>query len=281
MMNQGLKFKDINGIMEYYCVYGNIKKIKLFEIILYLPKKSQKYKHELCASYYGNNTQLINYFYKKIQDENKFFEYLYIFACSNHKINIIKWLIQNNIITAQLLTKNVFIFGNNIKQYHHINDTYDNVKYNFMYDLYDEERKKNTKKTKLVKIIIEQIIKYVNTSDIKLNTFDTILRKMIFYTNNLLKYVKIMENLLLLEQHQNANIIECNQNRTPIPHTIIVESIIQTLNRNDLYSNKMCSIYFKKFIELGIFKIILNKEINKIILIKKFDRIMIQLIPFE
>jgi hypothetical protein len=247
----------------------------LFEIILSIPKKSAKYRNPLIQSCCCNNTQLRDYYYKKIQfGMNKInckFNYDGLDKiCFENNLKQIKWFIEyvsqkcmsyNDIIDGYVFKKiyksackygriNIvkWLIKKNIFTAYPINKIPDEIisaeKSLRMHECSIEKIK--IIKIKIVKIIINHLID-ANIEIKDLGVFVPAIELIIFSKN-----IRFLEKILSLEQG-TKEYIPC--------------AIINTLFHRgrdatgEIINNGMFNYIFNMFVRFGIFKINNNKII--------------------
>jgi hypothetical protein len=269
IINYAVTTKDIDLIIEYYSAYGIIRKIKLLEFIFSIPKKSVKYRNPLIRSCIGNNIQLRDYFYRKIPfKKEKASERFCILAFRNiyfvSNLKQMKWFIKTIVPKCMDKPDNVYMsIFSSAWDYSNVNIIKwlikENIitKYQLPISYYSTIPRKvpitiNKNKNKISKMIanyfigcLEGTIKFRFASDM----FEFIIR-----SKGFLKNTRLLERILLLIQQEGpfelGIFFEC-----------VLENLFSQINGVCEYNNKIFDKYFKMFVKCGIFKVGVNNEI--------------------
>jgi hypothetical protein len=275
LVNYCTLLKDIKTIMEYSSSCESIKNMKLFEIILSIPKKSARYRNSLIQSCCCNNTQLRDYYYKKIQFEKNKINYDFNYdgldkICFENNLKQIKWFIEY--ITQKCMSNKDIMEGNAFKTiykraclYGRINIVKWLIKKNIFttcpiiniipveltyVEKYIQIHEPSIEKILIIKNkIVKIIINHLIDTNIKIedaNIFIPAIELIIFSKN-----IRLLEKILLFEP---KNTIEW------IP-SFIIDTLFHRHSTGKIINGKIFNYIFNMCVRYGIFKINNNKKI--------------------
>jgi hypothetical protein len=277
VINYCTLLKDNYTIMEYSSSCESIKNMKLFEIILSIPKKSAKYRNPLIQSCCCNNTQLRDYYYKKIQFGKNKINYDFNYngldkICFENNLKQIKWFVEH--VTQKCMSSKDIMDGYAFKKiyesacrYGRINIVKWLIKKNIFtayptinkipadiilaeksFQIHEPSIEK-TKiiKNKIVKIIINHFID-ANIEIKDLSIFIPAIELIVFSKN-----IRLLEKILLFEPK--------NTTTNEYLSRVIIQTLFYRCPIGEIITNKIFSYIFNMCVRYGIFKINNNKKI--------------------